>query len=66
VKIFPPMSDEQGEAGAVAEKTEEEPAPASHRFFPKPSAPKSMFFSPTVNRVPAPATSAVDTESVLR
>ncbi|QDT57492.1 hypothetical protein Pan44_55610 [Caulifigura coniformis] len=66
VKIFPPMSEEPGEPGAVTEEPELEPTPASHRFFPKPSAPKSMFFSPTVNRVPAPSTSAVDTESVLR
>jgi hypothetical protein len=66
VKIFPPMSEEATDSEAAAEKPMDEPAPLSHRYFPKPSAPRSLFFSPVSNRVPAPATSAVDTESVLR
>ncbi len=63
VKIFPPMSDETGPAaGPLADDS----APLGYRYFPKPSAPKSMFFSPMGNRVPAPATSAIDTDFIIR
>ncbi len=62
IKIFPPMSDEPG----PVEKAAEGAAPLSNRFFPKPSAPRSMFFAPTGNRVPTPATSAIDTDTVVR
>jgi hypothetical protein len=62
VKIFPPMSEEDG-SGNSAKAAE---MPANHRYFPKPGAARSLFFSPAGNRVPAPATSALDTDSVLR
>lgn len=62
IKIFPPMADE---AGAV-EKAPADEAPLSYRFFPKPSAPKSMFFAPTANRVPPPATSALEPDTIVR
>jgi hypothetical protein len=63
VKIFPPMSDEGG-ATATPEKAAE--TPLGHRYFPKPSSSRSLFFSPVGARVPVPATSALDTESILR
>jgi hypothetical protein len=62
VKIFPPMSEEDA-SGNNGKTTE---LPANHRYFPKPGAARSLFFSPSGNRVPAPATSALDTDSVLR
>lgn len=64
IKIFPPMSED---AADDREKTSDEAAPLSYRYFPKPSAPRSMFFAPTGNRVPAPAaTSAIDTDTIVR
>ncbi|HVJ69503.1 MAG TPA: hypothetical protein VM510_16115 [Caulifigura sp.] len=62
VKIFPPMSEE----GEVKEKAPEEGTPVTYRYFPKPAAPKSLFFAPTGNRVPPPATSAIDTDTIVR
>jgi len=63
VKIFPPMS-EDGEEAESPEKPAE--LPVNHRYFPRPSSSRSLFFSPVGTRVPVPATSAIDTESVVR
>jgi len=62
VKIFPP-SDE-GDAANNSEKPAD--SRSSYRFFPKPASSRSLFFSPVGARVPAPATSALDTDSILR
>lgn len=62
VKIFPPSEDGDGASGLGKSAG----AAASYRFFPKPASSRSLFFSPVGNPVPVPATSALDTESVLR
>ena len=65
VKIFPPMSEDDA-AGEPAAAEAKEPGHVGYRFFPKPSAARSLFFSPVTNRVPAPATSAIETDTIVR